>query len=235
MTYKRKKVSVVIPAYNEEKSISKVVKDFSESYVDEIIVIDNNSKDKTSFFAKKAGAKVIKEINQGYGFAIRRGLKEASGDIIVVTEADQTFLGSDMEKLLSYIDDVDMVLGTRSCMELVSKDANMGLYLRFGNIFIAKLIELFYGNIRLTDVGCTFRAIKKSSLKKIINKFNVGSSHFSPEMIIEALKSGLKVVEIPVNYRKRVGKGKITSAGKWRAFKVGLNMVLLIIERKFQE
>ena len=235
MTYKGKKVSVIIPAFNEEKSISKVVKDFSKPYVDEIIVIDNDSKDKTAFFAKRTGAKVIKEMDRGYGFAICRGLKEASGDIIIVTEADQTFLGKDMEKLLSYIDDADIVLGTRSCLELVSKDANMGLYLRFGNIFIAKLIELFYGNVRLTDVGCTFRAIKKSSLKKIINKFKVGSSHFSPEMIIEALKSRLKVVEIPVNYRKRVGTGKITSAGKWKAFNVGLNMILLIIERKFHE
>lgn len=231
--YLKKKVSVVIPAYNEERAIGKTVKDFSKPYVDEIIVVDNNSTDRTAKLAKKAGAKVILEKKQGYGFAIQRGLREASGDVIIITEADQTFRGNDMKKLLVFIEDADMVVGTRTCMELVSKDANMGLYLRFGNIFIAKALELFYGDVRLTDVGCTFRAIKRESLKKIVNKFRVGGSHFSPEMVLEALKSGLKVVEVPVNYGKRVGKGKITSAGKWKAFKVGLRMLWLIFSRKF--
>jgi len=231
--YRKKKVSVVIPAYNEEENISKVIKDFSKSYVDEILVVDNNSTDKTEELAKKAGVKVIKEKRQGYGFAIQKGLKEAKGDVIILTEADQTFQGKDMMKLLSYIYDADMVLGTRTCMQLVSKNANMGFFLRWGNILIAKILEFLYGNVRLTDVGCTFRIIKRKSLKKIINKFSVGGSYFSPEMILEALKSGLKVVEVPVNYRKRVGKGKITSAGKFKAFKVGLKMLLLIFSRKF--
>jgi len=111
-----------------------------------------------------------------------------------------------MEKLLAYINDADMVLGTKTCKELVSKNANMGLYLRGGNIFIAKILEIFYGNVRLTDVGCTFRAIKKICVKKINNKFKIGGSHFSPEMIIEGLKNNLKIVEVPVNYKKRIGK-----------------------------
>jgi glycosyltransferase involved in cell wall biosynthesis len=227
------KVSVVIPAYNEEKSISNVVKDFSKPYVDEIIVVDNNSTDRTAELARKAGARVVKEIKQGYGYAIQRGLREAKGEIIFVTEADQTFVGKDMEKLLAYIEDADMVLGTRTCMQLVDKNANMGLFLRWGNIFIAKVLELLYGNVRLTDVGCTFRAIRKKALKKIINKFKVGGSHFSPEMILEALKANLKIIEVPVNYRQRVGKGKITSASKFKAFKVGLKMLWLIFSRKF--
>jgi glycosyltransferase involved in cell wall biosynthesis len=232
MSHNGKRISVVIPAFNEEQNISNVVKDFSKPYVDEVIVIDNNSNDRTGELAKKSGAKVVKEIRQGYGFAIRKGLKEARNDLIIVTEADRTFQGKDMMKLLSYIDGADMILGTRTCMELVGKDANMGFFLRWGNIFIAKILEFFYGNVRLTDVGCTFRVIKRKSLKKIINKFKVGGSYFSPEMILEALKSGLKVVEIPVNYRKRVGVGKITSAGKWKSFKVGLGMLWLIISRK---
>jgi len=233
MTHNRKRVSVVIPAYNEEKNISKIVKDFFKPYVDEIIVVDNNSTDKTAALARKAGAKVILEKKQGYGFAIRRGLKEAKGDVIIITESDQTFQGKDMMKLLAFINDADMVLGTRTCMELVSRGANMGIFLRWGNIFVAKVLGFLYGNVRLTDVGCTFRAIKRKSLKKIINKFRIGSSHFSPEMILEALKADLKLVEIPVHYKKRVGEGKITSAGKWKAFKVGSKMVWLIFSRKF--
>lgn len=121
---------------------------------------------------------------------------------------------------------------TRTSMQLVSKDANIGKFLQWGNLFIAKLLQLFYGNVRLIDVGCTMRAIRKEVLKKIIKKFKVGGSHFSPEMIIEALKANSKVVEIPLNYRKRVGKGKITSAGKWKAFKVGLKMICLILRKR---
>jgi len=232
--YKRLKISVVIPAYNEEKSIFKTVKDFFQPCVDEIIVVDNNCTDKTPELARKAGARVVKQPLQGYGFAIRKGLEEAKGDIIIVTEADQTFLGKDIYKLLAYIEDVDMVLGTRTCLQLVSKDANMGKFLHWGNVFIAKLLQLLYGNVRLTDVGCTLRAIKKKALNKIICKLKVGGNHFSPEMILEALKNNLKVVEVPVNYRKRVGIGKITSSGRWKAFKVGLKMLWLIFWRRFR-
>lgn len=231
--YKGLKVSVVIPAYNEEKSIFKTVKDFFQPCVDEIIVVDNNCTDKTPELARKAGAKVIKQPLQGYGFAIRKGLEEAKGDVIIVTEADQTFIGKDIYKLLVYIEDADMVLGTRTCMQLVAKDANMGKFLHWGNVFVAKLLQLLYGNVRLTDVGCTMRVIRKEALKKIIKKFTVGGSHFSPEMIIEALKANLKVVEVPLNYRKRIGKGKITSAGKLKAFKVRLKIIWLILQRKF--
>ena len=127
MVFKGMKVSVVIPAYNEEESIYDVVKDFSKSYVDEVIVVDNNSTDKTAELAKKAGARVVRETKQGYGYAIQRGLREAKGDIIIVTEADCTFVGDDMEKLLAYINDADMVLGTRTCMQLVEEGANMGI------------------------------------------------------------------------------------------------------------
>jgi len=233
MTFRGMKVSVVIPAYNEEESIFDVVKDFSKHYVDEIIVVDNNSTDRTAELAKKAGAKVVKETRQGYGYAIQRGLREAKGKIIFITEADQTFVGKDMEKFLAYIEDADMIVGTRTCMQLVDKNANMGLFLRWGNILIAKVLEFFYGNVRLTDVGCTFRVIKKKALKKIINRFKVGGSHFSPEMILEALRANLKVIEIPVSYKQRIGEGKITSASKFKAFIVGLKMLWLIFSRRF--
>jgi glycosyltransferase involved in cell wall biosynthesis len=226
--FKNKKISIVIPAYNEEKSIKNVIKDFSKPCVDEIIVIDNNSKDRTSQFAKEAGAKVIKETMQGYGFALQKGMKEANGDIIILTESDCTFDGNDIYKFLSYIDDADMVLGTRLTKELMERGAKMDWFLTWGNLFLAKLIQLkFWGRVRLTDVGCTFRAINKKPLKKILGKFTVGGSHFSPEMIIRALESDLKTVEIPVHYNVRIGESKITS-NKFKSFKVGLKMLWLI-------
>jgi len=231
MVYNGKTVSVVIPAYNEEKAIGKTVKDFSRPYIDEIIVVNNNSTDRTESIAKKSGAKVVNEKKQGYGYAIRKGLKETKGDIIILTEGDSTFIGDDMRKLLVYIEDVDMVLGTRLTKELREKGAKMNWFLHWGNLFLAKLIQLrFWGKTRLTDVGCTFRAIKKEPLKKIINKFKVGGSEFSPEMIVVALKNNVRTVEIPLHYRTRIGESKITS-NFFKSFKVGLRMLKLILTR----
>lgn len=229
--YQGKKISVVIPAYNEEEAIEKTVKDFSKPYVDEIIVVDNNSKDRTAELAKKAGAEVITETKQGYGFALQKGMREAKGDAIILTEADCTFVGKDMEKFLVYIEDVDLVLGTRLTGELREKGAKMNWFLNYGNLFLAKLIQLrFWGRVRLTDVGCTFRAIRKEALNKIINNFKVGGSEFSPEMIITALENNIRTVEIPVHYKMRIGKSKITSSF-WKSFKIGLKMIKIIIMR----
>jgi len=224
-----RKVSVVMPAYNEEEAIYKVVKDFKNNrYVDEVIVVDNNSEDRTAELAKKAGAKVVKEKKQGYGYACRRALNEASGDFIILVESDDTFLSRDILKFLAYTDDFDFILGTRTSKELVWKGANMGSFLKWGNWFVAKLIEFLYNGPSLTDAGCTYRLIKKEALEKIKNKFRVGGSEFSPEMIILAIKNGIKTIEIPVNYRKRKGESKITGK-KWSALLLGLRMIKLII------
>jgi hypothetical protein len=111
----------------------------------------------------------------------------------------------------------------------VEEGAKMGLFLFLGNVFIAKLIQLkYWRKTRLTDVGCTLRAIKRKPLMKIINKFKVGDSHFSPEMIVEALNAGIRTVEIPVRYRTRIGESKITS-NKWKSFKLGLKMIALVL------
>lgn len=212
---------------------AKSIKEFAKSYVDEIIVVDNNSTDNTAKLAKKAHKKVrvIYEKKQGYGYSLQTGMKNAKGDIIFLTESDATFVGKDMEKILTYIEDVDMVLGTRVTKELLAKGAKMNWFLMYGNLFIAKLLQLrFWGKTRLTDVGCTFRAINKNAYKKIANQFTVGNSHFSPEMIIIALKNNLKTVEIPVHYKERVGDSKITS-NTWKSFKLGLKMIWLVLTR----
>ncbi len=91
--FKNKKVSLILPAYNEEKNIGKALKDFLATDIfEEIIVIDNNSTDRTAVVAKNYGVKLLKELNQGYGFALRRGLSEATGDYIFLCEPDGTFL-----------------------------------------------------------------------------------------------------------------------------------------------
>lgn len=230
--YKSKKVSLVFPAYNEEKNIDAAIRDFqSMKLVDEIIVVDNNSRDKTSQIAKKAGSRVVVEKNQGYGFALRRGLKEARGDLIVLCEPDATFSAQDLPKLLPLTDKYDLVMGTRTNTEYIRNGANMGPFLRFGNISLAKFMQLLYGLNNISDCGCTFRVFKKSIIKKIQPYFNVGSSHFLPESVILTKLAGGKIVEIPVHYGHRVGKSKITGSFK-KSVKVGLNMLGIILKYK---
>lgn len=231
--YKNKKVSVVMPAYNEEEFISKAVESFKKNeYVDEIIVVDNNSHDRTNELATKAGAKVAVETRQGYGFACQRALKEASGELIILVEPDGTFESYDVMKFLAYSDDFDFIVGTRTSKELIWGGANMGAFLRWGNWFLGKLLEVLHGGPSLTDVGCTYRLINKKALEKIQPKFTVGGPHFSPEMIILALKSKIKTIEIPVNYKERQGVSKITGK-KWPAFKLGVRMMGLIVKMRF--
>lgn len=235
-------ISIVMPAFNEERGVGLVADSFSRELESkgvnyEIVVVDNNSTDRTSELAVKNGARVVKESRQGYGYACIRALKEAKGDIIILAEADSTFNPKDVWKLLVYLDeeDVDLVLGTRTTLELVDKGAKMGWFLHWGNLFLAKLIQVqFWGRCRLTDVGCTFRGIKRQALLKVLDKFREGGSCFSPEMIIWCLKSGLRTVEIPIRYLERKGESKITV--NWRkSLIVGLRMMKLILTQRFWE
>ncbi len=228
--YNWQKVSVIFPAYNEEKNIYEAVKDFENTwYVDELIVIDNNSNDKTNELAKKSWAKVIKETNQWYGRANRRWLQEATWDIIITVEPDGTFIAKDILKLLIYSEEFDVVFGTRTSKEHIREWAKMNTLLRFGNVIVAKLLEYLFNGPCLTDVGCTFKLVKKESLKKILHKFTVWWSHFSPEYMILVIKNKIKCVEIPVNYKWRLGDSKITSTNR-KALKLWLIMVKMILQ-----
>jgi glycosyltransferase involved in cell wall biosynthesis len=228
-----KTVTVVFPAYNEEKYIRAAVDDFFvTNVVDEVVVVNNNSRDRTAEEAAKTSARVVNELQQGYGHALRRGLKEASGDIVILAEPDGTFIGRDVLKLLAYADDFDMVCGTRTTRELVWDQANMGWFLRLGNWTVAKIIQVLYGGPSLSDCGCTLRLTHRTALAQIENDLTVGGSHFLPEMVILALKKRLKVIEVPVNYRGRVGESKITGNLKG-TLETGLRMIGIIIKYRF--
>jgi glycosyltransferase involved in cell wall biosynthesis len=228
-----KRVSVIFPAYNERENIVNAIMDFyATGVVDEIIVVDNNSTDGTAEEVQKTPARLVKETRQGFGYALMRGLREATGDYIIMAEPDGTFVGKDVFKLLAYADDFDMVCGTRTTKELIWAGANMGLFLRWGNLFVAKLLEILYNGPSFSDCGCTMRLIRREALYKFIDRLTVGGSHFLPEMVILALKAGLKIIEIPVNYRPRVGVSKITGSFKG-TLKTGLRMIGLILRYKF--
>jgi glycosyltransferase involved in cell wall biosynthesis len=223
------RVSVVFPAYNEEAGIAAAVTDFgSLEAVDEVLVVDNNSRDRTSEEAQRAGARVVKESRQGYGNALRRGLAEAQGEYVVLAEPDGTFMAKDVLKLLAYADDFDLVLGTRTTRELIWHGANMGWQLRWGNWAVAKLLQVIFDGPSLSDCGCTLRLVRRSAAERMLPRFTVGGSHFLPEMVCLALLQRQRLVEVPVNYRDRVGQSKITGSMQ-TALRVGARMVGLIL------
>jgi glycosyltransferase involved in cell wall biosynthesis len=223
------RVSVVFPAYNEEAGIAAAVGDFAAlDAVDEVLVVDNNSRDHTAERAAAAGARVVGESRQGYGNALRCGLAEAEGGYIVLAEPDGTFMAKDVLKLLAYADDFDLVLGTRTTRELIWHGANMGWQLRWGNWLLAKLLQVVFGGPSLSDCGCTLRLIRRSAAQRLLSQFTVGGSHFLPEMVCLALLEHLRLVEVPVNYRTRVGESKITGS-MGTALRVGMRMVALIL------
>jgi len=231
------KVSVVIPAFNEQDCIQYVIEDFkNQKTVHEILVVDNNSKDRTNELAVQAGAMVIKEPDQGYGCAIRRGLDEAQGDIIVMAEADGSFQARDIEKLTNYLKDCDMVVGTRTTRQMIEQGTNMLGLLRWGNVFVGKLIEILWWNQepRFTDVGCTYRAIWKTSYEKIRPYLRGIGPEFSPEMMIAILICRGRIIEIPVSYRKRLG-GQSKHSGHFKAhLKTASKMLRLIFRYRMR-
>ena len=123
-------------------------------------------------------------------------------------EPDGTFNAKDIFKFLAYAEEFDTVFGTRTSKACIDNKANMGWYLRYGNIGVAKLLEYVHNGPCLTDVGCTFKLIKRSALERIKGGFSVGKNHFAPEFMILCLKNKLKTIEIPINYGERIGESK---------------------------
>jgi len=224
------KISVIIPALNEEESIGQVLNDIPGEIVEEVIVVDNGSSDNTVTVSKGLGANVILEPLKGYGAACLRGISilKQDTDIVVFLDADYSDYPQDLHTVVKPIidDDVEMVIGSR-----MSGAREKGALLPqaiFGNKLATFLIRLFWG-FKYTDLG-PFRAIKYRDLLALnmIDK-NFG---WTVEMQIKALKKGLRIAEVPVRYRKRIGKSKITGtfSGTVRA---GVKIIYTIFKYGF--
>lgn len=228
--YHGKTVSLVFPAFNEAENIANAVLEFRRTnLLDEIIVVDNNSRDKTANLAKKNGAKVIKEPRQGYGFAVIKGLRSANGEYVVLAEPDGTFSAQDLKQLLRVARRYDCVLGTRTNQAYIQAGANMNFLLRWGNILIAKILQVLFNTPSISDCGCTYRVFKRKVINVIAPQLTVGSSHLLPQTVILTQLAGFSITEIPIKYQTRIGTSKITGSLS-RAIKVGFNMLGLILD-----
>ena len=229
-----KRVSVILPTYNERDSIRAAIEEIeSTGVVDEILVINNNAARGTSEEVALTSAREIFEPKQGYGAAIRCGFREADGDFIIVSEPDGSFRGHDIHKMLAYAQDFDVVYGSRTVKELIWEGANMGLFLKWGNYSVAKLTEFLFNTTSLTDVGCTMRCIRRDALRRIEPFFTVDGSFFGPEMMVLTVLMKASMIQIPVNYTKRVGTSSVTG-NKRVAFELGVRMIALILAYRIQ-
>lgn len=228
--WRDKKVSVIFPTYNEKDSIRAAIEEFfAGGLVDEIIVVNNNAAPGTDEEVRGTGARLVYENRQGYGRAIWKGLKEATGDLLIISEPDGTFSGNDVIKLLAYSDDVPVVFGTRTVRVLVWRGANMGIFLKWGNWAVGKMMEILFNTTILTDVGCTMKLFHRDAYEKIAPQFTIGGSAFGPEMMLLTILNKIPFVEIAVNYRERVGKSSVTGS-KLRAAALGTEMILMILK-----
>lgn len=224
-----KRVSVIFPTYNEKDSIRAAIEEFFGSgHVDEILVVNNNAAPGTDEEVAGTGARIVYEPRQGYGHAIWKGLAEATGDLLILSEPDGTFSGNDVIKLLAYSDDVPVVFGTRTVRVLVWRGANMGFLLKWGNWGVGKLMEFLFNTTILTDVGCTMKLLHREAYEKIASQFTIGGSAFGPELMLLVILNKIPFVEIAVNYRTRVGTSSVTG-NKVRAVFLGIEMALMIV------
>ncbi len=218
-----RRIEVIIPCLNEEQAIAKVIAKIPQ-WVDQIIVADNGSTDRTCQIAKQAGAKVVIEPQKGYGATCLRALKEVSeGAIIVFIDGDYSDYPEDMADLVNPILDkqAQMVIGSR----ILGKCAKGALTIqqKFGNWLACRLMALIWKG-RFTDLG-PFRAIEYDALQRI--QMEDQDYGWTVEMQIKALLYNISYREVPVRYKKRIGISKVSGTIKGTVL-AGIKILSLI-------
>jgi len=227
-----RRLTVVLTAYNDERSIGGAVRDFrAHPLVERVIVISNNSKDRTMEVAEQAGAMVFNETRQGYGACVHRALREAlqfqDTELTVLCEGDLTFRASDIEKFLAYIPHADIVNGSRIVEQLQDRNTQLSIYMHYGNLFAGKVLELKHlGMVSLTDVGTTYKVCRNSALRGLMPRLNPQINlEFNAYFLDSALKSGLGILECPISFHPRVGTSKGGNVNNRIATRLGLRML----------
>ncbi len=206
-------IDVIIPAFNEENAVGKVIAAIP-TMVRRIVVVNNNSKDGTREVAQKAGAIVLDESRQGYGYACLKGMEylknESPPEILVFLDADYSDFPEQVPSVVAPIlnGHADLVIGSRALGK--KEKGSMTLPQRFGNWLATKLLKKFYGAY-FTDLG-PFRAIRWSSLMSL--DMQDKTYGWTVEMQIKAVKQGLRCEEVPVDYRNRIGVSKVSGTLK---------------------
>jgi hypothetical protein len=225
-------VTVALTAYNDEDSIGPSVADFlTHPFVKRVIVVSNNSKDRTFERAHEAGAIAINEIQPGYGRCVYRCLTEAAAyedtECVVLCEGDSTFRARDITKMLAYIPHAEIVNGTRIVEQLRAYSTQLTTFMYYGNFYVGKLLEAkHFGKGTFTDVGTTYKMLRRDVLVKLLPKLNPAINlEFNAHFLDTALENDLLLIECPITFHARVGESKGGNVNDFRAVKVGLRMI----------
>ena len=217
------KVAVLIPCYNEELTVKKVVEDFKKELPDaDIYVYDNNSSDNTYNIAKEAGAIVVKEKRQGKGNVVRAMFRDIEADIYVMVDGDDTYPADEVHKLIKPVEEnmADMVIGDRLSNGTYGKE-NKRKFHGFGNSLVKWLVNISYKS-KIEDIMTGYRVFSRTFVKTIpvlSKKFEIET-----EMSLHALDKNLKIVEIPITYRDRPEGSK----SKLNTFKDGFKVLKML-------
>ncbi len=227
-------IKVIIPAYNEADSISHVIHDIPE-IVDEIIVVSNNSIDATEKNARQSGATVLQESQKGYGYACLKGMtyiaeQHQTPDIIVFLDGDYSDYPEELTKIIQPIldKDIDFVIGTRT--KHLREPGSMTMPQIFGNWLATNLMRVMFKSA-FTDLG-PFRAIKYDKLLAL--NMEDKTYGWTVEMQLKVLKQAFSYVEIPVNYRNRIGVSKVSGTIKGAIF-AGVKILGWIFKYSFKK
>ncbi len=231
-----KQLTVVLTAYNDEESIGDAVRDFlGHPRTRRVVVVDNNSSDRTADVARSAGAEVVVEEQPGYGRCVFRALSEGirhpDTDLTLLCEGDMTFRAFDIDKFMAYIPHVDIVNGTRIVEQLRAPRTQLSTFMYYGNFAVGKLLEIRHlGKGTFTDVGTTYKLCRNESLRRLLPRLDPSVNlEFNAHFLDTALESGEHLVECPVTFLPRVGVSKGGNANNLRACRVGLGMILGLV------
>jgi glycosyltransferase involved in cell wall biosynthesis len=213
------RLTVVLPCLNEEGAVGAVIDEAwrgieSTGLPGEVLVVDNGSTDRSASVALEHGARVIQEPARGYGSAYLRGLAEARGEFIVMADADGTYPLNDLRPFVRLLDKGnDLVLGSRFRGN-IQRGAMPWLHRWVGNPVLTAVLNVFFG-VRVSDAHCGLRAVRRSALRRL--ELESTGMEFASEMILKAAKRGLRVDEVPIEYRPRIGESKLnTVRDGWR-------------------
>lgn len=205
--YKNQTISIILPAYNEERTISNVIIDLKKLNIfDEIIAVDNNSTDNTKTEILKHNVTYVSITDrQGSGAAVVGGLNVAKTNLIMIFEPEGSFNAIDCLKLLKIMDEekLDAVFTSRTSGKMI-------FYLKYGNWLYAKFLRLLFGGSNITDVGSSFRLIKKENYDKFKENMKYPGPEFQVELSINLMRQKIKIKQIPIEYKHRIGPSKYT-------------------------
>lgn len=225
-------VTAVLTAYNDELSIGAAVDDWiAHPLVARVLVIDNNSSDRTSDVARAHQAIVHREPLPGYGQCVHRALVEASAyddtELVALCEGDMTFRADDLDKLIAYARHAHVVNGTRIVEQLRSPVTQLTTFMYYGNFAVAKILELKHlGKGTISDVGTTFKVCRSTFLQERLDMFDPNVNlEFNAHFLDRVLGSNLRLVEAPITFHPRVGQSKGGNTSNRRATLVGLRML----------